>query len=271
MVVASALARQARGRGGGGCAGSLFSDRDGALGLLHLTRFDVSARWHTPTAAVLAIVAAAAVASPPLPLRLFCAHGATLALAELPAPPFLIFFPLIVSPQETLCAGGVDGLIAAAHDPAFAGFVGGPPGRALFVAAVDGAGNAQVLDPHCGVAAEQRLTLTALSPRCMAAFSSSVAAAFFLPDKGARDAWLARVRGTAVLSIAVVEVRVAPAAAVAAAANGEAQPADGSYDFGELEGGPRVEWPLRRARWGANLAHRLVGSLRTLARAWGLL
>ena len=256
----------------------LFDDAAGSLGLLAL--YAGPTRWHTPSSAARAMAAAAARACPPLPLAVFCASDATLVLEELPPPPMLLLLPMVLAPCDTLPPSAALSLSAAARDPCFAGFVGGPPGRALFCPAVSarpcGAGGseptAHVLDPHAEVAAAQPLRRRAPTQLALKHFSPSLAVGFFLRTAAERDAFAARLRGPSpLLSLAVVERR--PAAARAApSGRGEAE---GHYDFADFAAGGG-EAPLCAAaalgpppRWGANFAHRFAASLRALARAWG--
>ena len=84
----------------GAASHSLFQDSDGALGLAALHAGPP--RWYTPSSAIAAICAAAARASPRVPLSLFCAGGGILVPGELPACPLLLFFPLVLSPEDLL-------------------------------------------------------------------------------------------------------------------------------------------------------------------------
>ena len=257
-----------------------FDDAAGSLGLNALVR-GAPPRWYTPSSAARAMAAAAARACPPLPLRLLAAYDATLVLEELPPPPALVIFPMVLSPCDTLPPSAAASLSEAARDPSFAGFVGGPPGRALFCPAVGAAGAggepaAHVLDPHAEVAAAQAPRRRAPSQLALKDFSPSLAVAFFLRTAAERDAFVARLRGPSpLLSLAVVERRPAARGGAAHSGRGEAE----EYDFADVAGGGGGDAPAAAAasaapgpppRWGASLAHRFAASLRALARAWGL-
>ena len=252
---------------------SLFRDSDGALGLAALHAGPP--RWYTPSSAIAAICAAAARASPRVPLTMFCAGGGVLYSAELPACfPLLLFFPLVLSPEETLSPLAAASLTEAAQEPHFAGLVGGPPGRALYVASVAAGGVALTLDPHVDVANEQLLRWSSFSPQPLTSFSPSLAVSFLLRDGGELRALVARLRERPLLSIAVVARREAGRAAASPARGAEAGDAGGEYDFadggsggdGGSEGGAAAG---PRPAWGANFARRALAAMRALARAWG--
>jgi hypothetical protein len=222
----------------GAASHSLFRDSDGALGLAALHAGPP--RWYTPSSAIAAICAAAARASPRVPLSLFCAGGGILVPGELPACPLLLFFPLVLSPEDLLSQSAAARLAVAAQEPLFAGVVGGPPGRALYVASVNAAGVALTLDPHEDVANEQLLRWSAFSPQPLTSFSPSLAVSFLLRDRGALDALVARLRERPLLSIAVVARREAGRAAASPARGAEAG------DAGDGEAAGRRREPLAR-------------------------
>jgi hypothetical protein len=259
-----------------------FDDDLGSLGLRALV-LGAPPRWYTPSSAARAMAAAAARACPPLPLTLFVVLDATLVLEEVPPPPALLLFPMVLAPCDTLPPSAARSLSEAARDSFFAGFVGGPPGRALFCPTVGAVGagggggepTAHVLDPHAEVAAAaQPLRRRVPSQLALKEFSPSLAVAFFLRTVAERDAFVARLRGPSpLLSLAVVERRPA-ARSAASSGRGEAE----EYDFADVAGGgdgapaaaAAAAAPGPPPRWGANLAHRFAASLRALARAWGL-